>query len=279
MLKRLKPTTAGQRGRTVIDYSILTTDKPEKSLTHGFKRRQGRSTAGTITTRHKGGGNKRLYREIDFKQNKFDIPAVISSVEYDPNRSSFISLVTYKDGEKRYILAVKGMKVGDEILTSENAPIKVGNRMSLGKVPVGFEVHNIELQPGRGGQIIRSAGTSSQVMAHEGKYTTLMMPSREIRKVQSACLATIGVISNSEYNLVNHGKAGKSRWRGIRPTVRGSAMNPVDHPHGGGEGAQGIGLKYPKTPWGRHALGKKTRKKNKQSNKFIIQRRVKKKRK
>lgn len=279
MLKRLKPTTPGQRGRTIIDYSVLTTDKPEKSLTHGFKRRQGRASSGEITTRHKGGGNKRLYREVDFKQNKFDVPAVISSVEYDPNRSSFISLVVYKDGDKRYILSVKGMKVGDEILTSENAAIKVGNRMPLSKIPVGFDVHNVEFNPGRGGQMIRSAGSSAQVMAHEGKYTTLMMPSREIRKVQSACLATIGVISNSEHNLVNHGKAGKSRWRGIRPAVRGTAMNPVDHPHGGGEGVQGIGLKYPKTPWGKHALGKKTRNKKRYSNKLIVQRRVKKKRK
>lgn len=279
MLKRLKPITPGQRGRTVLDYSVLTKSEPEKSLTHGFKRRHGRSKAGRITTRHKGGGNKRLYREIDFKQNKFDIAAVISSIEYDPNRSSFISLVTYKDGEKRYVLAVKDLKVGDEVITSENAPIKNGNRMPLAKIPVGFEVHNVEFQPGRGGQIIRSAGSSAQVMAHEGKYTTLLMPSKEVRKIQSACLATLGTISNIEHNLVNHGKAGKSRWRGIRPTVRGTAMNPVDHPHGGGEGVQGIGLKYPKTPWGKHALGKKTRNKKKQSSKFIIQRRVKKKRK
>ncbi|MEK7452882.1 MAG: 50S ribosomal protein L2 [Patescibacteria group bacterium] len=272
MLKRLKPTTPGQRGRTIVDYSVLTRQKPEKSLTSGFKRRMGRSTAGRITTRHKGGGNKRLYRAVDFKQDKFDIPARITSLEYDPNRSAFIALAVYADGDKRYIIAEKNSKVGDKIITSKEAPLKDGNRLPLKSIPVGFFVHNIELQPNKGGQIVRSAGSSAKVMANEAGYTQLLMPSREIRKVQDGCLATIGVVSNIEYGLVNHGKAGRSRWVGIRPTTRGSAMNPVDHPHGGGEGAQGIGLKYPKTPWGKHALGKKTRKKHKSSDRLIIRR-------
>ncbi len=277
MLKRLNPTTPGQRGRSVIDYSVLTKKEPEKSLTFGFKRAKGRASSGRITTRHKGGGNKRLYRIIDFKQNKLDIPAKVSSIEYDPNRSAFIALLTYADGEKRYVIAEKSMKVGDEVITSENAPLKEGNRLMLKNIPVGFFVHNIELQPNQGGKIVRSAGSYAQVTAQEGKYTHLLMPSKEIRKVLSTCFATLGVVSNVEHNLVNHGKAGKSRWLGRRPAVRGSAMNPCDHPHGGGEGRQGVGLKYPKTPWGKHALGKKTRKKHKQSNKLIVRRRIKKK--
>lgn len=275
-MKILRPTTPGQRQRTIVDYSSLTRSKPEKSLTFGRKKRMGRSAAGRITTRHKGGGNKRLYRIIDFKQNKLNIPAKVASIEYDPNRSSFIALLVYHDGEKRYVLATKDMKVGNAIITSDAAPLTDGNRMPLIKVPVGFFVHNVELQPGKGGQIVRTAGSSAKVMAHEGKYTHLQMPSSEVRKVLSLCLATIGTLSNVEHNLVNLGKAGASRWRGIRPTVRGSAMNPVDHPHGGGEGAQPIGLPYPKTPWGKHALGKKTRKKKHESNKLIVSRRVKK---
>lgn len=256
---------------------MLTKKKePEKSLTFGRKRRMGRSKAGTITTRHKGGGNKRLYREIDFKQNKMNIPGKIIALEYDPNRSAFISLIQYHDGEKRYGLAVKNMKVGDTVITSETAPLADGNRLPLAKIPVGFFIHNMEMQPGRGGQVVRSAGSSAKVMANEGKYTHIRMPSSEVRKVLSTCLATIGVLSNAEHNLISYGKAGASRWRGIRPTVRGTAMNPCDHPHGGGEGCQPIGLPYPKTPWGKHALGKKTRKKNHVTNKFIVSRRVKK---
>ncbi|MBI3671287.1 50S ribosomal protein L2 [Candidatus Azambacteria bacterium] len=273
MLKRFKPTTPGQRGRTVVDYSVLTTNKPEKSLTKGYKRGVGRSKAGRITTRHKGGGNKRVYRCVDFKQDKFDIPSKVVSLEYDPNRSAFIALLVYADGEKRYVIAEKNMKVGDKVITSNDAPLKDGNRLPLKKIPVGFFVHNIEIEPNKGGQIVRSAGSAAQVMANEGGYTQLLMPSKEIRKVQDGCLATIGVVSNTEYALVNHGKAGRSRWVGKRPTVRGSAMNPVDHPHGGGEGRQGIGLKYPKTPWGKHALGKKTRKKRKGSDRLIVRRR------
>jgi len=276
MLKRLKPTTPGRRGRTVVDYSVLTTSKPEKSLTKGFKRRMGRSTKGTITTRHKGGGNKRRYRMVDFKQNKFDVPAKVASIEYDPNRSAFIALLVYADGDKRYVIAEKNMKKGDKVITSEKAPLKEGNRLPLKKVPVGFFVYNVELEPNKGAQIIRSAGSAAQVMAQDAGYTHLMLPSKEIRKVQDSCFATLGYVSNSEYNLANHGKAGRSRWVGKRPTVRGSAMNPVDHPHGGGEGRQGIGLKYPKTPWGKHALGKKTRKTKRYSNHLIVRRRVKK---
>jgi len=275
-MKILRPTTPGQRQRTITDYSSLSNAKPEKSLTFGRKKHMGRSAAGRITTRHKGGGNKKLYRIIDFKQNKMDIPAKVVSLEYDPNRSSFIALIVYHDGEKRYVLATKDMKVGNAVITSENAPLSDGNRLPLIKIPVGFFVHNVELQPGKGGQIARTAGSSVKVMAHEGKYTHVQMPSSEVRKVLSSCLATIGTLSNVEHNLINYGKAGASRWRGIRPTVRGSAMNPVDHPHGGGEGAQPIGLPYPKTPWGKHALGKKTRKKKHPTNKFIVSRRVKK---
>lgn len=275
-MKLLKPTTPGQRQRSIADYSMLTKKEPEKSLTFGRKRRMGRSKQGRITTRHKGGGNKKLFREIDFKQNKIDIPGTIIALEYDPNRSAFISLIRYHDGEKRYTLAVKNMKVGDAVITSQTAPLTDGSRMPLGKIPVGFFVHNVEMQPGKGGQIVRSAGSSAKIMAHEGKYTNVQMPSSEVRRILSSCLATIGVLSNPEHNLISYGKAGASRWRGIRPTVRGSAMNPVDHPHGGGEGAQPIGLPYPKTPWGKHALGKKTRRKHHATNKFIVSRRVKK---
>ena len=275
-MKKLRPTTPGQRQRIIGDYSMLTKKEPEKSLSFGFKRRKGRAKSGEITVRHKGGGNKKLYREIDFKQNKFDIPAKIVSVEYDPNRSAFIALAVYKDGDKRYILAGKGMKVGDAVITSENADMTEGNRLPVHKIPVGFFVYNIELQPGKGGQIARTAGSYAKVMAHESGRTQLAMPSSEIRIVSSRCLATIGTASNTEHNLISFGKAGASRWRGIRPTVRGSAMNPVDHPHGGGEGRQSIGLPYPKTPWGKHALGKKTRKRKNPTGKFIVKRRSKK---
>lgn len=275
-MKKLKPTTPGQRQRIIIDYSLLSKKEPEKSLVFGFKRRKGRAKSGEITVRHKGGGNKKLYRVVDFKQNKFDVPAKIVSLEYDPNRSAFIALLFYSDGDKRYILAGKNMKAGDTVITSENAPLVDGSRLPVAKVPVGFFVYNVELQPGKGGQIARTAGTYAKVMAHEGGRTHLMMPSSEIRIVSSKCLATIGVTSNVEHNLASFGKAGASRWRGIRPTVRGSAMNPVDHPHGGGEGRQSIGLPYPKTPWGKHALGKKTRRRKNPTNKFIVKRRSKK---
>ena len=276
MLKIKKPTTPGQRGMTVIDYrSILTHQEPRKKLILRKKKTAGRSSSsGRITTRHKGGGARKLYRIIDFKQNKFDIPARVESIEYDPFRTSFIALVCYRDGEKRYIICPDGLKVGDEIIVSENAPIKTGNRLPLKKIPVGSFVHNIELYPQNGGVLVRSAGSSAQVLATEGGYVNLKFPSKEIRKIKDTCWATVGQVGNSEHNLVTIGKAGRKRHMGIRPTVRGSAMNPCDHPLGGGEGRAPIGLrKGPKTPWGKLAYGVKTRQKKKWSNKFILKRR------
>lgn len=276
MLKIKKPTTPGQRGMTVIDYrSILTHQEPRKKLILRKKKTAGRSSSsGRITTRHKGGGARKLYRIIDFKQNKFDIPARVESIEYDPFRTSFIALVCYRDGEKRYIICPDGLKVGDEIIVSENAPIKTGNRLPLKKIPVGSFVHNIELYPQNGGVLVRSAGSSAQVLATEGGYVNLKFPSKEIRKIKDTCWATVGQVGNPEHNLVTIGKAGRKRHMGIRPTVRGSAMNPCDHPLGGGEGRAPIGLrKGPKTPWGKLAYGVKTRRKKKWSNKFILKRR------
>src|SRR3989344_2691839 len=247
-MKKYKPTTPGRRGMTSVTYrKVLTTDKPYKPLTRGEKRSVGRNNAGRITTRHKGGGHKRLYREVDFKYNKKDIVAKVESIEYDPNRSSFISLVVYKDGERRYVITPKGVKKGSLFVVSDKAPIVVGNRMRLKNIPVGTFVHNIELKPGNGAKIVRSAGSSAEVQGVDAGYVLLKMPSTEIRKIQENCFATIGVISNEEYKLVNYGKAGRSRWKGIRPTVRGSAMNPVDHPHGGGEGRSGRGRRRAKT--------------------------------
>jgi large subunit ribosomal protein L2 len=258
-----------------IDYrAALTTSKPHKSLTAGSKRGMGRNNQGRITTRHKGGGNKRLYRMIDFKYDKQDIPAKIESVEYDPNRSAFISLVCYTDGERRYVVMPKGVKVGDTFLVSENAPVKPGNRLPLHKIPVGAFIYNIELKPRGGSKMVRSAGAYAQVTAHDGGYTNIKLPSGEVRKVVDQCFACIGEVSNSDHKLVKGGKAGRSRWRGIRPTVRGSAMNPVDHPHGGGEGKQGIGLRRgPKTRQGKLAYGVKTRRSKKYSNNAIVTRR------
>ena len=236
----------------------------------------GRSKAGRITVRHKGGGHKRLYRIIDFKQGKLDIPAKVVSVEYDPNRTSFIALLQYKDGEKRYIIAAKDMKIGDIVVSSKNnVLLDMGNRVPVGKIPVGFMVHNVELFPGKGGQIIKSAGAFGQIMSHDVGKTQILMPSTEIRAVHSDCMATLGTVSNQDNNLVNIGKAGRKRWMGIRPTVRGAAMNPADHPHGGGEGRAPVGLKYSKTPWGKIARGVKTRNKKNKSGKFIIRRRIK----
>ena len=269
-MEYFKPTTPSRRQMSVVDYSTLTKDKkPEKSLTFGFKRNYGRAN-GMITTRHKGGGNKRLYRLIDFKQDKPGVVGRVSSIEYDPNRGSFIALICYMDGDKRYILAPSGLKEGDKVSCDANAELKTGNRLPLSKIPVGYMVHNVELQPGKGGQIGRGAGVAVQVFAHEGGYANLKMPSSEIRKVSENCMASLGTLSNPEHAFANLGKAGKSRHLGRRPTVRGSAMNPCDHPHGGGEGRQPIGLPYPKTPQGKHALGKKTRNKHKLSNKFIV---------
>lgn len=278
-MKIYKPTTPGRRGMTQVDYSVLTKKKPEKKLTKKLVKKAGRGYRGRITIRHRGGGHKRRYRLIDFKQSdRMGVPAKVVSIEYDPNRSCFIALLNYKDGEKRYILAPDGLKIGDEVVCQEKAPLKVGNRLPLKNIPVGSQVHNIELLPKKGGQIVKSAGSAAQVMAHEGGYCHLKLPSGEIRMVKEDCLASLGQLSNPEHNTVVLGKAGRSRWLGRRPTVRGSAMNPRDHPHGGGENRQPIGLrKGPKTPWGKRAYGVKTRKK-KPSDKFILKRRAKKKR-
>lgn len=263
---------------TGIDFSQLTRKRPEKSLIKYVRRNNGRSAStGRITTRHKGGGIKRLYRMIEFAQTRMNAPAKVVALEYDPNRTAFIALVQYPTNEKQYIIAPQGLKVGDEVVFSETAKLTPGNRTQLKSVPVGMNVYNIEMNPGKGGQIVRSAGSSAQVLAHDGKHATLKMPSGEIRKFLGECFASIGEVSNPENRFYRVGKAGKSRHKGKRPAVRGSAMNPVDHPHGGGEGRQPIGLKYPKTPWGKHALGVKTRKRKKWSNKLIIQRRKKKK--
>ncbi len=274
-IKKYKPTTPGRRQMSVIDYkSVLTETKPYKPLTKGRKRAKGRSSSGRISVRHKGGGNKRLWREVDFKYNKKDIPAKLETIEYDPNRSAFIGLVLYADGERRYIVVPKGMKVGDKFIVSENAKVELGNRLPLGKIPVGTFVYNVEIKPGSGAKLARSAGAYLEVLAHDGKYTHLKMPSTEIRKVPSASWATVGQASNDEHQLVVIGKAGRSRHMGIRPTVRGAAMNPVDHPHGGGEGKAGRGHRRQRTKWGKPAgKGQKTRKKKKYSNKFIVQRR------
>lgn len=252
---------------------ILSKKKPEKRLLLTLKNRAGRNKQGRITVRHKGGGVKRRYRIVDFGQKKIDVKAKVSAIEYDPYRTAFLMLLDYEDGEKRYALAPEGIKEGDEIICKEKAALKRGNRMKIKNIPVGSTVFNIELIPGQGGKVVRSAGSSAKVLAHEGKYTNLQMPSGEIRKVNSGCFGTVGEVSHSEWRYVKIGKAGTSRRKGKRPTVRGSAMNPVDHPHGGGEGRTSIGLKHPKTPWGKPALGVKTRKKKKWTNKLIIKRR------
>ncbi|MDP3725884.1 MAG: 50S ribosomal protein L2 [bacterium] len=274
-MKHVKPTSPGRRGMILVPYrELLTGDKPKKSLMFGRKRGVGRNNVGRITVRHKGGGHKKLYREIDFMYNKIDISARVLSIEYDPNRSGFIALVLYKDGERRYILAPKSLKKDDEFIVSQNAPVKVGNRLLLKNVPVGTFVYNVELQPGGGAKIARSAGNYVEVVANDEGYTHLKMPSGELRKVRETSWASIGGVSNDERKLRNLGKAGRSRWLGIRPTVRGSAMNPVDHPHGGGEGRQGIGLRRgPKNTYGKAWFGIKTRKPKKYSNTFIIARR------
>jgi len=278
-MKIYRPTTPGRRKMTGIDYKkVLTADKPYKPLTKPIKKKAGRNVQGRIAVRHRGGGHKRKYRVIDFKRDKLNIPAKVESIEYDPNRSVFIALVTYEDGEKRYVLAPQKLKVGDSVASGEKVPLKPGNRMLLKNIPAGTFVYNIELTPGKGGQIVRSAGASAQLTAVEGGYARLVLPSSEIRMVPAVAMASIGSLSNSGHRFVNKGKAGRSRWLGIRPTVRGSAMNPVDHPHGGGEGRAPVGLKKgPKTPWGKKAFGVKTRKKKKYSDKFIIRRRRKKK--
>jgi large subunit ribosomal protein L2 len=272
-IKLYQPTTSGRRKASVIDSKVFSKHHPEKSLTSGFHRHFGRS-GGKISIRHKGGGAKRLFRQIDFKQNKFDFPGIIKSVEYDPNRTCFIGLVQWPDGDKKYILLQEGLKVGDQIVSSKsNLEMKTGIRIPLKYIPSGTVVSNIEMVPGRGGQMVRSAGSGAIVMGQEGEYVQLKMPSSEIRLLNKECLASFGQISNIDHSLVRIGKAGRKRNMGIRPSVRGKVMNPVDHPHGGGEGKQPIGLKYPKTKWGKHALGVKTRMR-KSTNKYILQRRV-----
>src|SRR3989344_1518610 len=257
-IKIYKPTSAGRREMTGVDFSILTWSEPEKSLTKGKKRTSARNNRGRITTRHQGGGHKKLYRLVDFKQDKYNVPGRVASIEYDPNRTAFIALVIYKDGEKRYILAPRDVKVGDAVVVSENAPLQAGNRMALKNIPVGTFVHNVELFPGKGGQLARSAGNSIQVMALEGGYAQLLLPSSEIRKVPENCYASIGSVSNAEWNTITIGKAGRSRWLGIRPTVRASVMNPRDHKYGGGEGRSQRGTRRPKDIWGNITGGRKT---------------------
>ena len=271
-IRNYKPTTPGRRKMSTLVNEEITKSTPEKSLTITLNKRAGRNNQGKITVRHQGGGVKRKYRIIDFKRNKFDIPGKVTSIEYDPNRTANIALITYKDGEKRYILAPKTIKVGDVIVASENADIKVGNALPLMNIPVGTVVHNIELRPGKGGEIARSAGNSAQILGREGKYVMLRLSSGEQRKVLGTCMATIGEVGNEDSSLVKLGKAGRKRHMGIRPTVRGSVMNPNDHPHGGGEGRAPVGRKAPMTPWGKPALGRKTRAK-KHSDKLIVRRR------
>ena len=274
-MKKFSPTTPVRRHMTVVDYSVLTQVEPHKPLVRRLKTNSGRNHSGRITMRHQGGGNKKLFRVIDFKLDKLNVPGRVETVEYDPYRTAFISLVVYRDGERRYILAPKDLKVGDEIVASENAPLKPGNRLMLKNIPVGSFVHSVEMRRGNGAKIARSAGSYAEVLAHDGGLTDLRLSSKEVRRVRSDGFASLGQVSNPDWNLVNIGKAGKSRGLGIRPTVRGSVMNPVDHPYGGGEGKQPRGTKRPKTIWGKVTGGRKTRNKKKWSNKLILQRRPK----
>ena len=272
-IKVYKPTINSRRNMSVIDYSSLSKVAPEKSLLAPLNKKAGRNSYGRITVRHRGGGNRRKYRIIDFKRNKFDVEAIVKTIEYDPNRSAFIALIEYTDGEKAYILAPEGLKVGYKVVSGENADIKIGNALPLTHIPVGTFVHNIELYPGRGAQLARSAGNMAQLMARENGYALLRLPSNELRNVPESCMATIGQVSNPDHFNVKIGKAGRKRNMGWRPTVRGSVMNPNDHPHGGGEGKSPVGRPGPVTPWGKPALGYKTRKHKKQSDKLIVRRR------
>lgn len=272
-IKSYKPTTASRRNMTVTDYSNLSKVKPEKSLLEPLKKHSGRNNTGRITVRHRGGGNRKKYRVIDFKRNKTGMDAAVQTLEYDPNRSAHIALVKYEDGEKRYIIAPNGLKVGDIVRSGADADIKPGNALAMENIPVGTFIHNIELYPGKGAVLVRSAGNTAQLMAKEGKYALVRLPSGELRKIPVICFATIGQIGNLDHENVKVGKAGKTRHKGFRPTVRGSVMNPNDHPHGGGEGKSPVGRPGPVTPWGKPALGYKTRKKHNRSDKFIVKRR------
>ncbi|MBE7075141.1 MAG: 50S ribosomal protein L2 [Clostridiales bacterium] len=275
MIRNRKPTSAGSRNYSTLSFNEVTKTTPEKSLVVSLNKTAGRNAQGRITTRHMGGGNRRKYRIIDFKRNKDNVPAKVASIEYDPNRSAFIALLNYADGEKRYILAPVGLNVGDTVMSGVEAEIKVGNTLPLSAIPVGTVVHNVELDAGRGGKLGRSAGMEISLMAKEGAYATLRLPSGEMRKVLLACRATIGTVGNTDHELVSLGKAGRTRHMGIRPSVRGVVMNPNDHPHGGGEGKSPVGMASPVTPWGKPALGLKTRKSKKASNKLIVKRRTK----
>jgi large subunit ribosomal protein L2 len=272
-IRSYKPYTSSTRQKSVSDFAEITKDRPEKSLIQKKHRVKGRNNRGVITCRHRGGGHKRRYRLVDFRRNKFNIPAKVAAIEYDPNRNARLALLFYTDGEKRYILHPKGLAVGSTVISGETVPIEVGNCMPLGNMPLGTSVHNVELVPGKGGQIVRAAGATAQVVAKEGDYVTLRLPSTEVRMVRRECYATIGQVGNVEARNISLGKAGRTRWKGRRPQVRGSVMNPVDHPHGGGEGRAPIGRSGPVTPWGKPALGAKTRKKHKGSDRLIVRRR------
>ncbi|NCR71562.1 MAG: 50S ribosomal protein L2 [Microcystis aeruginosa LG13-12] len=272
-IRSFRPLTPGTRQAAISDFKEITKTEPEKSLTHRKHSKQGRNNRGVVTSRHRGGGHKRLYRIIDFRRDKQDIPATVAAIEYDPNRNARIALLFYKDGEKRYIIAPAGLGVGDTVIAGENAPFEVGNALPLSRIPLGTEVHNIELVPGRGGQMVRAAGGFAQVVAKEGDYVTIRLPSKEVRMIRRECYATIGKVGNAEARNISLGKAGRTRHRGQRPHVRGSVMNPVDHPHGGGEGRAPIGRSGPMTPWGKPALGRKTRNKKKRSSDLIVRRR------
>lgn len=271
MLHARKATSAGRRHQVVVDRSHLHTGAPEKSLVaSGTLKRQGRGAGGRVTVRHRGGGVKKKLRLIEWRRTKFDVPAVVKRIEYDPTRSAHVALLFYKDGAKSYILAPEGLKVGDEVISSRTAEVKVGNSMPLSHVPVGTPIHNLELKPGKGAQMVRGAGTAAMIQSKEGQFVTVLLPSKEVRLVLAECFATIGQVGNPDHKNQKIGKAGRKRLMGIRPSVRGTAQHPGSHPHGGGEGRSGIGLKYPKTPWGKHALGTKTRNRKKQSSKYII---------
>nr|QCI05439.1 ribosomal protein L2 [Crouania attenuata] len=272
-IRLYKAYTPGTRNRTVSTFNEVNTNKPEKSLLKKNHRNQGRNNRGIITCRHKGGGHKKKYREIDFKRNKINVEAIVHNIEYDPNRNARIALLHYQDGEKRYILHPRSLKIGQTILAGPNSPIEIGNALPLNKIPLGTAVHNIEMKPQQGGQMVRAAGTYAQIVAKDGDYITLKMPSSEVRIIHKNCYATIGQVGNIDASNINIGKAGRNRWLGKRPSVRGVVMNPIDHPHGGGEGKSPIGKSHPVTPWGKPALGKKTRRQNKYSDKYILRRR------